>query len=156
MNQKALIAILVVLVVGLGVAFAMTRSAAPVVAPTQETDVTSTGAVAAPASAPAGTYTWNFVDMGEDPELNASRTKVSLVTGGKSHDLGTFQGTCAVKTTDLLANEKSAALCWFAGAGDELGVFEEGGKLVVKHGEVQEPSGEGEGFRGNFKTVLAL
>lgn len=51
----------------------------------------------------------------------------------------------------LLAGELAAAQCWFAGGGDEIGVFahEDGGFdiMVGQLGEGEEGSGV---FRGNF------
>jgi hypothetical protein len=37
-----------------------------------------------------------------------------------------------------------------------VGVFEENGALVLKKGELGEPTAETEGFRGNFTTITTL
>ncbi|MBP9757871.1 MAG: hypothetical protein KBD06_04685 [Candidatus Pacebacteria bacterium] len=103
--------------------------------------------------------TWKFEKVGEDTATGAEQTKVTVVWDGKSHDAGTYMGSCAEldgSTGTLSEGEVSGALCWFAGAGDEIGVFNENGIFVLKHGEQQEPSAEAQGFRGNFKTLLTL
>lgn len=108
-------------------------------------------------------FTWKFTEAGEDPEAHAPLTKVSVTMGDKTYDVGTFQGTCSeigasggVDGTGLVEGELTGAQCWFAGGGDELGIFKEGNGFVVKHGELQEPSGEGGAFRGNFQTRITL
>ena len=108
-------------------------------------------------------YTWQFENLGENPDTHGDMTKVTLTSGGKTYDAGTYQGSCAeigaqggVDGTGLVAGEVSGAQCWFAGGGDEIGVFSENGKLVIKRGQLEEPQGEGGAFRGNFTTLLSL
>jgi hypothetical protein len=103
---------------------------------------------------------WKFETVAEAKDDGTpQKTKVTVTWDGTSHDAGTYEGSCAEidgSNGSLSDGEVSGALCWFAGAGDEIGVFSENGAFVLKHGEQQEPSGEGEGFRGNFKTLLSL
>jgi hypothetical protein len=107
-------------------------------------------------------FAWTFESQGEDPDTHAEMTKVTLTQGDKTYDAGTYQGTCAEvgegasASLPLQENEVSAAFCYFAGAGDEIGVFREGNGYVLKHGEYQEPSGEGGEFRGNLTTLISL
>jgi hypothetical protein len=113
--------------------------------------------VSIPSSHPA--FSWSFSAAGEDERFNAPLTRVMLVWGGNRHDLGVYMGTCAEFDTyndDLQDGEITGALCWWAGAGDELGVFYEKDGYVVKRGEQQEPSAEDQGFRGNFTVLKAL
>ena len=103
--------------------------------------------------------TWQFDSAGADKATGAPKTKVTVTWDGTRHDAGTYAGSCAEidgSNGTLSEGEVSGALCWFAGAGDEIGIFTENGKFVLKHGEQQEPSAEGQGFRGNFKTILSL
>jgi hypothetical protein len=103
--------------------------------------------------------TWKFDSLPEDSATGAPMTKVTVTWDGTSHDAGTYQGSCAEidgSNGTLQDGEVSGALCWFAGAGDEIGVFAENGTFVLKHGEQQEPSAEAQGFRGNFKTLITL
>lgn len=104
--------------------------------------------------------TWKFETVAEAKDDGTpQKTNVTVTWDGSSHDGGTYEGSCAEidgSNGTLQDGEVSAALCWFAGAGDEIGVFEENGGYVLKHGEQQEPSGEGAGFRGNFKTLITL
>ena len=102
---------------------------------------------------------WKFDSVGEDKTSGAPRSKVTVTWDGVSHDAGTYSGSCAEidgSNGTLSEGEVSGALCWFAGAGDEIGVFAENGTFVLKHGEQQEPSADSQGFRGNFKTLLSL
>lgn len=168
MNRKALIIILIVLLVGGGIAYAMTRNAEPAVAPTGDSasstvttpataTTTPTRADGAVSDDKGNTYLWSFVAKGENAESGAPITNVSLIVNNMPRFLGEFQGSCSVVSKEqLLENEKTAAVCWFAGGGDELGVFDEGGKVVVKRGVQDEGTAEDGGFRGDFKTILAL
>jgi hypothetical protein len=100
---------------------------------------------------------WGFdsvpVEDGQHPI-----TKVTLRVKDKEYDAGSYDGTCAriTEPTQLLEGEIAGVLCWFAGTGDEVGVFEEDNKFVVKHGEVEEPNEESQGFRGNFAPLFTL
>jgi len=102
---------------------------------------------------------WTFTSAGEDEASGAPLTKVTLQAGDKTHDLGTYQGSCSeirASSWELLQNEQEGAICWWAGGGTELGVFEENGKLVVKKGAIEEGTAEGGGFREDFKALLEL
>lgn len=114
--------------------------------------------VATHASLTSADIHWKFDDAGERDTI--PYTRVSVQVGEEVHDLGEFQGSCSVVDANggidgkgLLAGELSAAQCWFAGGGDEIGVFahEDGGYQVMV-GSISEPDGEGSvGFRGDFK-----
>lgn len=107
---------------------------------------------------------WSFENVPQTNESDAPRTKVVLNIGGKAYDAGTYQGSCAeigdtggVDGKGLVAGEVSGVQCWFAGGGDEIGLFQEGTTLSLRHGLLEEPQGEGsDGFRGNFTSILEL
>jgi hypothetical protein len=130
--------------------------------PNENMPTETTGANTVPneqASLGKHAVSWKFDSVGEDKNTGAQMTKVTVTWDGTSHDAGTYMGSCAeIDGTNgtLQAGEVSGALCWWAGAGDEVGVFNEGGTYVLKHGEQQEPSAESQGFRGNFKTLITL
>lgn len=110
-------------------------------------------------SAPeAASITWQFTPAGVDEATGAEKNTVTVTVNGISRDAGTYLGSCQqiTGTEALLDNELSGVLCWFAGGGDEVGVFTEGSKLVVKHGEVGEPTAETAAFRGNFTTLFEV
>lgn len=100
-----------------------------------------------------GSYQWRFTEWGTDEK---PQTRVVLVSGGKSYTIGTYDGSCAVQDGDYLEYEKSKVVCWFAGGGHEIGVFEEPGQVVVRVGDVDEGASGVEGFRGNFTLVQRL
>ena len=117
--------------------------------------------------AKAPTLEWVTEDAGTDESIAAPFTKVSLKVAGVEREIGTYLGSCFEIGTSawalesesdwpLLDNEISGVLCWFAGGGKEIGVFEEEGKLVVKTGDVEEGTAEGGDFRGNYKTVFEI
>ena len=56
----------------------------------------------------------------------------------------------------LYESEKTGVICWWAGGGSDIGIFEEGGKLVLKVGSLDEGSAEIPGFRGNFQTIATI
>ncbi|MBI5645140.1 hypothetical protein HY970_03510 [Candidatus Kaiserbacteria bacterium] len=115
--------------------------------------------------ADSGTHSvsWQFAAAGTDESTSAPKNKVTVVIDGTSHDAGTYVGPCfeigrvaGVNDIDLREDELAGAYCWFAGGGDEVGVFSENGKLVVKHGELGEPTAESAAFRGNFTTLFEV
>lgn len=105
------------------------------------------------------TTVWILEDAGVSESDGSPKTIVRLNTNGNSYDLGTYQGTCSeIKDSawELLPNEQSGVICWFAEGGTEIAVFSEQNNLIVKRGELEE-SGEGsEGLRGNFKELFPL
>ena len=104
-------------------------------------------------------FKWTFTSAGEDEASGAPLTRVTLQAGDKTHEIGTYQGSCSeIKASSwgLVQDEQEGVICWWAGGGTELGVFQENGKLVVKKGAIEEGTAEGGGFRGDFKTLLEL
>jgi hypothetical protein len=99
---------------------------------------------------------WNLTSVGERDYI--PYTKVAVVIDGTTYDVGEFQGSCSelgasggVDGTGLVAGELSAVQCWFAGGGDEIGVFahEDGGYQIMV-GTLEEPIEGSAGFRGDF------
>ncbi len=103
------------------------------------------------------TISWTFQDGGERDYI--PYTKVFVTVNGKLHSVGDFQGSCSeigesggVDGKGLLAGELSAVQCWFAGGGDEIGVFAvEDGTLDLMIGKLEEPIEGSPGFRGDFE-----
>ncbi len=101
-------------------------------------------------------FAWTYQTV-ENKDTGEIKTKVFLLTGTKKYDTGSYAGTCSqIKSANLIEGEVSAVLCWYAGFGDEIGVFKDSTGYVVKHGEVQEGTNEDKGFRGNFKEILSF
>ncbi len=163
MNKNLGIALVFIILAG-GVYYWYGHKATPALQETQQAnETTGTQSTGETPTAPEGigkhSVKWEFKQVSEDKTTGAVKTKVTVTWDGTSHDAGTYEGTCAEvdgSNGTLKEGEVSGVLCWYAGAGDEIGVFSENGKFVLKHGEQQEPSGEGAGFRGNFKTIIAL
>ena len=105
-----------------------------------------------------GLVFWEFLrlaDRGDGVPL----TEVSLVYEGNLYALGAFEGSCseiARSSWTPLPNETSAAICWFAGGGVELGVFLENNRYVVKKGQLDEGDAENPGVRGGFQSLVTL
>lgn len=108
-----------------------------------------------PADGEEASYEWVFTDLRTD-EFGMPRTIVGLLANGRAHEIGEFEGSCAEQDTDFLPDQKVKVVCWWAGGGHEIGIFEEDGRDVVKIGEVGEGDAETEGFRGNFVTKVTL
>lgn len=101
-------------------------------------------------------FAWTFVPLGVDQEISAPKTQVRLKIAGIDVPLGIYTGTCfdiEDSSWEYLRGEVAGAICWWAGGGQEIGVFEEDGELVLKQGEIEEGTAEGGGFRGNFKPL---
>lgn len=106
-----------------------------------------------------GKLVWSFEEIEAKDEESAPQTSVTLTVEGtdRKHNVGTYDGNCSVieaSSWPLLENEKTGVICWWAGGGSEIGVFEESGKLVVKVGELEEATEETDGVRGNFKLLF--
>jgi hypothetical protein len=108
--------------------------------------------------------TWQYKDAGEVDGM--PHTTVTVVINGTAYEAGTFLGSCSeIGTTGgidgkgLLAGELSATQCWFAGGGNEVGVFaHEDGGFDIMVGELSEGNQEIPFFRGNFtvKSTVRL
>lgn len=98
-------------------------------------------------------------------------TELSLKWNGEVIKVGEFIGSCTklkvngrpddespatTDSTELLENEISGMLCWWAGGGDEVGVFKENGIYLLKKGAQEEPYATEPGFRGDFEVLQQL
>lgn len=107
---------------------------------------------------PTPTYTWIVSDAGTNAS-GVPHTNASLRIGNKEYPLGVFEGSCAEIDGTIwqyAPNEKAGLVCWFAGGGVELGVFEENGALFLKKGLVDEGTAETAGTRGPFEVIKEL
>ena len=71
-------------------------------------------------------------------DLSPRAVMISLVAG-VAVPIGTYAGSCNLIDGDiaeLLPGEVSGVICTKSGDGQEIGVFSEGGKLVLKQGVV--------------------
>jgi hypothetical protein len=118
----------------------------------------------AAATSTKASISWSFTSAAEVDGI--PYTNVTAVINGKSYSTGTFQGSCSevgasggIDGKGLLAGELAAAQCWYAGGGDEIGVFaNEDGGYEIMTGALSEGDAETPGFRGDFKikTQIAL
>lgn len=84
---------------------------------------------------------------------------VTLLSEGKEYPIGNYQGNCTIMASTswkLLPGEISGVICYFAGGGQELAIFKEGGKYMLKDGVLEEPTDESQGLRGNFRTLRSI
>jgi hypothetical protein len=101
---------------------------------------------------------WRFAGAGEVD--NVPYTNVTVIINSIPYEVGKFQGSCSeigasggVDGTGLLAGELSGAQCWFAGGGDEVGVFaHEDGGFDIMVGGLSEGIEGGAFFRGDFEV----
>ncbi len=102
---------------------------------------------------------WILNDTGETTDSDAPMTAVELQIDEEKRTVGTYEGSCFVieeSEWKLYEGEISGVICWWAGGGTEIGIFEENGVRVVKVGTIEEGSPEEPGIRGNFETLFAL
>lgn len=96
-------------------------------------------------------YDTRYTD-GTDPV-----TRVTLFVDGVKHNGGSYPGSCFERRElEKKMNEISGIRCWWAGAGDDVGVFQETGKLEIRHRELDEGNAEQGPFIGDFKTLFSL
>lgn len=132
------------------------------------------GAVAALQQMPQGTQqaashgkisiNWKFTSAGEKDGI--PYTKVTAVLSFKEYDAGTYAGTCSeigannqngIDGKGLLPGELSGVQCWYAGGGDEVGLFaHEDGGFDLLAGQLGEGEEGSPFFRGNFKTITTI
>ena len=109
---------------------------------------------------PESQWQWQFESAGEDVS-GAPKTKVTLQNGVTGYQVGTYLGSCVdIKASSWKIaedeGELAGAICWWAGGGNEIGVFSEEGKAVVKVGVLDEGSAETPAFRGDFVTLFEI
>ncbi|HEY4501575.1 MAG TPA: hypothetical protein VJJ20_00715 [Candidatus Paceibacterota bacterium] len=83
---------------------------------------------------------WKIVDQGVDPDTGGTSARVFLTIAGVDVPIGGYRGTCALagaSSTPLLSDEVSGVICVTQGSGKEIGIFNEGGKLVLKEGDIE-------------------
>jgi hypothetical protein len=113
-------------------------------------------------SGATSSISWKFSDAGEVDAI--PYTNVLVTVNNAVHDMGKFAGSCSevganggIDGKGLLAGELSAAQCWFAGGGDEIGVFaHEDGGFDLMVGELGEGDAEMPPFRGDFKIKTSI
>ena len=101
---------------------------------------------------------WKIEELGEDQDL-APLSFLELEVKGKIYDLGNFRGNCFVieeSEWELLENELSGVICWWAGGGEEVGLFEKNGALEIWKGKLEEGGEDGGTFRGDFLKVFQV
>jgi hypothetical protein len=158
MSKNIAIGILVLVVVALIAYMVGTRALqAPVTSQTATTTESTAGKLV------ARDITWTITPT-EDDQYGTPHAEVSVTVEGKSYVIGTFAGQCkdiaasgSIDGKGLVAGELSAVECYWAGSGDEIGVFahEDGGYQILV-GEIGEPTAETPAFRGNFKVKVDI
>lgn len=145
--QKIIITIIALAVLGAGVWYFTAGDSLPAA---DQADMAATSEA----------YAWTLTELPED-EANPGmpRTSVALTAGGETSTIGVYNGSCAAiedTSWELLEGEVTGVICWWAGGGDEIGIFNEGGRHVLKVGMLEEGSAETAGFRSAFTTVREL
>ncbi len=98
---------------------------------------------------------WSY-DTKYADETNPT-THITVQIDGKKHDAGTYSGSCfAREELEKNRGEISGVRCWWAGSGDDVGVFRESEKVSIKHRELDEGSEEDGPFIGDFKILFSL
>ena len=142
MNSKLILAAVVVLLIAGGAYAVAHRAQAPAVY------VPGTASITTPPL--SDNHSWTF----EEAELSYDRIPATRVfIDGKF--VGSYNGSChTIEGTNwqLLPGESSGVICWYAGGGDEIGVFGH----EVRAGVLDEGSAEVPGTRGGFKTLFTL
>ncbi len=124
----------------------------------QEADTTADSSSAASGKV---TVAWKIEPLGVD---GPGKAEVTAIINGEEHFVGTFEGTCAeigsegsaVSELLIAEGEVAGVTCYYAGAGDEIGIFKTDEGLSLRVGEIAEPTAESDSFRGNFTTKLDL
>jgi hypothetical protein len=152
MKKKGLIVILIALaLLAVGFAIIHRQAIAPSPIPPQG------GATATETTAAEPKLSWRF-ETEESGDGLPPKTQVALFADGNAYDAGTYAGSCAeIASENLLPGEVSGVLCWYAGGGDEIGVFrDEDLNYTLLHGTQEEGTAESDGVRGDFKEIAVI
>jgi hypothetical protein len=82
---------------------------------------------------------WTITDKTASSGTTTPQNEVALVVAGVPVPIGTYAGSCNLidgDSTKLLGGEVSGVICTLHGDGEEIGIFSEAGKLVLKQGVV--------------------
>jgi hypothetical protein len=100
---------------------------------------------------------WKVTDTTEAMGTTTPQNEVALVVAGVAVPIGTYAGSCNLIDGDiakLLPGEVSGVMCTKSGDGQEIGVFSEGGRLVLKQGVVhKDDSGVSRGSFVELKKI---
>ncbi len=100
---------------------------------------------------------WVFTDAAEKDGI--PQTNVAISIDGVATKVGTYEGHCADMAGSAWSMRDGAsagAICWFAGGGTEIAVFQENGKHVVKTAVLDEGTAEEGGVRGEMIAQLSI
>lgn len=100
---------------------------------------------------------WTLEQVPTDGDV--PQTRVSLNDHNVNYPLGVYDGTCFLieeSAWELLPDEETGVICYWAGGGVEIGIFNNNGVRTVEQGIIEEPSAESEGLRGEFLTIKAI
>jgi len=159
MKLKIAIGILLLVGVIVGVyVFTSKQVAAPVttVEKPEKVQATSTPVLS---KLVAHDISWKIIET-ETNAYGTPHAEISVTIDGVEKVVGTYPGICHEMTasggidgTGLVEGELAAVQCYWAGGGDEIGVFENGTGTVIKIGEMNEGTSQTLFFRGNFKAI---
>ena len=157
-TKKAVIVVIAALIIVAGLAFIFKDS---VMGKGPSMTATTTASTATDGKKPAHQFDWTFTAQPDNATTGVPSTKVSFsIDGGATRDVGTFDGNCFTilgSAWEFQQNEASGAICYFAGGGTEIGVFNQtDGSLSVQKGDVDEGSAETPGTRGNFTELFNI
>lgn len=100
---------------------------------------------------------WSYQQSDMDAEYADPKTIVTVQLWDKKQEVGEYAGSCWDRPEeDLVRGEISGIRCWWAGGGDDIGVFRESDTFVIKHRIVEEGTAEESGFMGEFENVSSL
>ena len=158
MSNKVIAGVVIVLVL-VGAAW-LIYSKADANGASTNTEQTTVGAGAETGKKPGKAtpyFDWKFTASGERVDTGAPKTKVTLMSNDHAYDVGTYLGSCSrISSKNLQVGEVDGVLCWFAGGGDELGIFKEGDSFVVKKRQVDEGTAETPSTPTAFTAIVQL
>lgn len=101
-------------------------------------------------------FTWKADLLDEKDYI--PREKVSLDVRGKLFSVGESVNCDTKALAPTIAGQVSYIRCWFAGAGDEIAVFQENGDYVIKKRWIQEIGGSNVQAdpNGPWETIFTL
>lgn len=173
MNKNTIIVLLVIIII----AFAgyvvmqpegsnkMTNPATSSSTVSTVSEQTASGDVGNTTASKKSSIVWKLSSAGTSPtDESMTFTNVAVVINNTSYEIGKFAGSCSevgasggVDGKGLLTGELSAVQCWFAGGGDEIGVFaHEDGGFDILVGELSEGEDGAGLFRGDFKVKQTI
>lgn len=133
-------------------------------APTTNSGNTSAGATTGGTLKIDRKVIWIFTEA--KPKNDIPQTSVTVDINSRKIPLGTYEGSCSIsvdKEHQANSSERllpkgsiSGVVCWYAGGGISIDMFDNGKTISIKKATIDEGTAEGGGGYGPYETIVDI